>query len=150
MWNLTNSCSVFPSSMWTQHSSRWWATTRGSWLGKNWLNSPRATRTELTCWIPSTPASKKEKSVSRPSLPHTSLQTWDQNNCLTVLSPPGMAGHLLCQKEVRRQHTAACEDNARHWARRVSQAAEDPCVFKQMGLSDVPFFQQEDSSLCSH
>lgn len=97
MWNLTNSCTVFPSSMWTQHSSRWWATTRGSWLGKNWLNFPRATRTELTCWIPSTPASKKEKSVS--SLPHTSLQTWAQNNCLTVLSPQEWQGIYYARKK---------------------------------------------------
>lgn len=64
-----NSVTFFPST-WTQHSSRWWATTRGSWSGKNWLNSPRATGTEPTCWIPSTPASKKEKLVLPPSLPH--------------------------------------------------------------------------------
>lgn len=131
--------------MWTQRSNRWWATTKGSWSVKKWLNSPRATRTELTCWTPSTPVSKKERSVSRPSL--TSTPKWGDTVSrwpyCSVFSQ-GMAGHLLCQKEVRWQYTAACEDNTCYWARRVREVTANPnchCVFAtdQTSLTVVSF-----------
>lgn len=32
----------------------------------------------------------------------------------------GVAGGLLCQTEIRRQHPTACEDHSSDWPRRVS------------------------------
>lgn len=56
-----------------------------------------------------------------------------QNKSSVFVVSEGMAGHLLCQKEVWRQLTAAGEDNARHRTRRVSsqwKLSSGLCFFK--------------------
>lgn len=96
---------------------------KGELIGKELTELPKSDKNRADLLDTINTCIKKGK-VSLAPVPATHLTPNLGSEQLSYcLAPPGMAGHLLCQKEVRRQHTAACEDNACHWARRVSQAA---------------------------
>lgn len=102
---------------------------KGELIGKELTELPKSDRNRADLLDTINTFIKKGKVSVAPIPPTPQSKTGLKTIVLLFCAPEGMAGHLLRQKEVRRQHTAAREDNAYHWARRVSQAVCEPHVF---------------------
>lgn len=108
---------------------------KGELIGKELTELPKSDRNRADLLDTINTCIKKGKvSPARQPIPSTLPHLDSALGSKQLFCPPaGMAGNLLRQEEVGRQHPAAREDHAHRRAGRVSRAAPDGPMFFNTG-----------------